>query len=253
GIDGGVQCLALRADGNLLIGGSFTKVSGLPRGFVAGLINDLTTPPVPTVNSAYVTSWIGSNATFDVSMGGLPPFLFQWQFNGTNLSGRTTLQLQLTNLLATDAGLYTLVASNASGTATSAPVRLTVLPTSARPGTPDTAFMPGAGADNSVRSVAEQPDGKLLVAGFFSAFNGEPHASTENRTAASSGSIPMAAWTEISPPVAWQLASKSGKCCRNRMANCWSAASSPVSTVRPAPTWPGSTRMAAWTRISAPA
>ncbi|MCX6925693.1 MAG: hypothetical protein NT154_21150 [Verrucomicrobia bacterium] len=170
-----VFCLALQSDGNLLIGGNFSSVGGVPRGHVARLINELAKLPVPTVTSAYVTSWIGANASLNVFLVGLPPFSFQWQLNGTNLPGQNSVDLKLTNLLATDAGRYTLVVSNASGMATSAPVRLTVLPASARPGTLDTTFAPGSGADNAVWSLMEQTDGKLLVTGFFGTFNGELH------------------------------------------------------------------------------
>ncbi|MCX6926903.1 MAG: hypothetical protein NT154_27405, partial [Verrucomicrobia bacterium] len=176
GPDNYVVCLALQTDGHLLIGGGFTSVNGVPRSHMARLINELTAPPVPTLTSAYVTSWAGSNATFEVSMVGLPPFSFQWQFTGTNLPGRTALPLQLTNLLAADAGLYTLVVSNASGTVTSAPVRLTVLTATARPGTLDSTFHPGGGgSEGIVFSLAEQPDGKVFVGGYFSTFDGEPH------------------------------------------------------------------------------
>jgi uncharacterized delta-60 repeat protein len=39
-------------------------------------------------------------------------------------------------------------------------------------GTLDTSFNPGAGANNGINAVALQPDGKVIVGGFFNSFNG---------------------------------------------------------------------------------
>ena len=47
------------------------------------------------------------------------------------------------------------------------------------PGSVDTSFDPGSGANDIVRSVATQPDGKVLIGGYFTAVNGV----TCNRTA----------------------------------------------------------------------
>src|SRR5947207_757174 len=39
-------------------------------------------------------------------------------------------------------------------------------------GSVDTAFDPGAGADDDINAVAIQPDGRIVIGGFFSQFNG---------------------------------------------------------------------------------
>src|SRR3954467_9089008 len=45
-------------------------------------------------------------------------------------------------------------------------------------GTRDTSFnVGGAGANNQVFAVAVQPDGKILIGGFFTSYNGDPAAS----------------------------------------------------------------------------
>jgi len=49
----------------------------------------------------------------------------------------------------------------------------------AQPGTLDTAFDPGLGADNDVFTTAIQPDGKIIIGGQFTAYNG----TTRNRVA----------------------------------------------------------------------
>ncbi len=45
------------------------------------------------------------------------------------------------------------------------------------PGSLDPTFSPGAGADNFVRALAVQPDGKVLIGGAFTNVNGWPHGS----------------------------------------------------------------------------
>jgi hypothetical protein len=39
-------------------------------------------------------------------------------------------------------------------------------------GSPDASFDPGTGANNTVRSVAVQPDGRMLIGGDFTSING---------------------------------------------------------------------------------
>jgi hypothetical protein len=73
------------------------------------------------------TNYVGSNTLFTALAAGTPPLGYQWQFDGTNISGATTNSLSVTNLAYTNAGTYTIVATNASGT-NSASAVLTVLP-----------------------------------------------------------------------------------------------------------------------------
>jgi CARDB/Immunoglobulin I-set domain len=68
---------------------------------------------------------VGSNAVFTVVVVGEPPPTLQWLYNGTNLmdggriSGSHSNVLTITDVLATDAGSYSVVASNAYGVAVS--------------------------------------------------------------------------------------------------------------------------------------
>ncbi|MEI9960552.1 MAG: immunoglobulin domain-containing protein [Limisphaerales bacterium] len=50
----------------------------------------------------------------------------QWRFNGTNIAGATTNFYSITNVQATNAGNYSLVVSDFSGSITSAVATLTV-------------------------------------------------------------------------------------------------------------------------------
>ncbi len=64
--------------------------------------------------------------TFSVVATGNAPLSYQWQKNGTALAGATNTAYNITAVSATDAGSYTVVVSNAVGTATSAAATLTV-------------------------------------------------------------------------------------------------------------------------------
>jgi len=82
-------------------------------------------PPVITQQPVSVTTNKGGSATFNVVATGTSPFGYQWKKNGSNLtnggkvSGASTSTLTLTNLNPVDAGVYTVVVSNAVGTASS--------------------------------------------------------------------------------------------------------------------------------------
>jgi hypothetical protein len=69
---------------------------------------------------------VGANPTFTVSGFGVPMPTFQWRRNGTALTGATTSSLTLPNVQAENAGSYTVVLTNPTGTITSAPATLAV-------------------------------------------------------------------------------------------------------------------------------
>ena len=69
----------------------------------------------------------GSSATFTVAAAGAAPLNYQWQFNGTNLSGATSTSLTLTGVQPANTGSYTVVVTNSAGLVTSAVAVLTVL------------------------------------------------------------------------------------------------------------------------------
>ena len=69
----------------------------------------------------------GATATFTATTGGPGPQTYRWRLNGTNISGATNLTYTRANVQATNAGSYTVVASNASGSTTSAVAVLTII------------------------------------------------------------------------------------------------------------------------------
>jgi hypothetical protein len=80
------------------------------------------------VQPTSISTVVGATVTFTNSTIGQGPFSYQWQFNGTNLLAGTNSTLTWTNAGLTDAGAYSLVASNIFGVVTSS-VSLNVAPT----------------------------------------------------------------------------------------------------------------------------
>ena len=87
---------------------------------------------------------VGRTVTFSVAASGSLPMNYQWRLNGVNIPGATNTYYTISNVQASHAGNYTVAASNAGGTATSATAVLTV---SVPP------------------SITAQPQSKLVAAG----------------------------------------------------------------------------------------
>jgi hypothetical protein len=54
----------------------------------------------------------GGAISFAVTVDGVPPFTYQWQFNGVALAGMTNATLELANVLPAQQGAYSVVISN---------------------------------------------------------------------------------------------------------------------------------------------
>jgi hypothetical protein len=93
----------------------------------------------------------GANVSFSVTAGGTPPLSYQWRLEGNALGGATNSALNLDNVQATDAGNYSVVVSNASGTVTSSNALLTVNPAvCTNPPAGLVSWWPGEGNGNDV-------------------------------------------------------------------------------------------------------
>ncbi|HXG48038.1 MAG TPA: immunoglobulin domain-containing protein, partial [Methylomirabilota bacterium] len=66
------------------------------------------------------------NASFSVAVCGTPPFTYQWLRDGTPLNGETNATLLIVNAQLDDAGGYTVVVANTSGSVTSEVAQLVV-------------------------------------------------------------------------------------------------------------------------------
>ena len=106
-------------------------------GIKAFAINTNYVPPSVSIvtHPTALTVMEGATATFSATAASSQPVVYQWRFNGTNLSsggnisGANTNTLVISNVGSNRAGSYSLFASNAFGTATSSNGLLTVLPT----------------------------------------------------------------------------------------------------------------------------
>ena len=133
GANNGVLTTALQPDGKIIIGGYFTSYNGIARKGIARL-ND--------------------NASVDTT------------FNpGTGVNGSTpviystALQFDGKVIIGGDFSSY-------NGTATNRIARLN------SDGNIDTTFNLGTGPDYGIRTIAIQPDGKVIIGGSFNSFNG---------------------------------------------------------------------------------
>ena len=90
--------------------------------------------PAPLIAPAIMThpecqlAGLGGTASLTVEATGTGPLSYQWQFNGVNIAGATGSTLSLENLLFANAGLYTVVVSNAAGTVRSPAAIINVAP-----------------------------------------------------------------------------------------------------------------------------
>jgi RHS repeat-associated protein len=99
------------------------EIAGIYNASIAGKCQD---PPTFTLQPVSQNVGLGSNATFTVSATGTPQLHYQWRFNGANLSGATRTSLTLTNVQSAQAGTYTVLVTNAFGSAISTNAVLTV-------------------------------------------------------------------------------------------------------------------------------
>ncbi|MDB6038168.1 MAG: large protein, partial [Verrucomicrobiales bacterium] len=69
-------------------------------------------PPVVQSEPEDLRSNIGDTVTFAASVTGSSPLQLQWFYNGSPLAGKISATLQISNVQLTNAGVYTLTASN---------------------------------------------------------------------------------------------------------------------------------------------
>ena len=84
-------------------------------------------PAITSQPRGQVGYW-GKSVTFNVQATGGPPLCYQWLKGGTPIDGASGSSLVLTNLQLTDAGNYSVVVTNAYGSAISNPAILTINP-----------------------------------------------------------------------------------------------------------------------------
>lgn len=106
-----INSLALGLDGQIVIGGEFTKVTGKPANNISLLDND--TDPyfdVSFTNVSLLNCTMNAGATA-FSSGGIPPYQYQWNSGGNQLDSTQVF---------TNQGIYTCQVQDAVGTISSA-------------------------------------------------------------------------------------------------------------------------------------
>lgn len=110
---------------------------------------------------------LGETATFTTVVRGSPPLAYQWFRDGVPVPGAEQESFSVTNAQAADSGSrWHVVVTNTSGALTTSPVYLVVNTALADP-----TFNPGA-QPSSVRALAMQADGRILVGGEFNTLGG---------------------------------------------------------------------------------
>ena len=90
-------------------------------------------PVIGTQPNSQVSS-VGLTVDFSVEASGSLPLAYQWVFNGTSaLVGATNSTLQLTAVQTSQAGVYSVIVTNAYGAVTSSPATLTLFPSNTVP------------------------------------------------------------------------------------------------------------------------
>jgi hypothetical protein len=89
-------------------------------------VNSAQSAPVFTTQPASQTMPVGGSVTFNASASGSPTPTYQWRKNGTTISGATSSAYTIANVTTSNAGTYTVVATNSVGSATSNGAVLTV-------------------------------------------------------------------------------------------------------------------------------
>lgn len=183
GADSSVKKIVIQADGRILVGGSFTNINGTTRNSIARLNSD------GTLDSGFLSSGTGATGsvlTLAVQSDGKVLIGGDFtNFNGTlrnrvarlNSDGTLDTAFLSTGIgangqvlaLALQSDGKVLIGGVFSAVNNAIRNRFARLNTD---GTVDSAFLPGAaGPNNSVRAIAVQSDGKILIAGDFGSYN----------------------------------------------------------------------------------
>ncbi|MBU1877335.1 MAG: putative Ig domain-containing protein, partial [Chloroflexi bacterium] len=182
-----VQAVVPQPDGKVLVGGYFTTMDGTGRNRIARLNanGSLDTGFAPGTGADSAVRAVALQPDGKVIIGGAfatvngvvrtriarldATGMLDVGFDPGTGANDTVVAVAVHNGKVIVGGYFTSV----NGTARNRIARLNDT------GTVDTGFNPGTGADNSVLALAVQPDGKVIIAGNFTTFNGV----TRNRIA----------------------------------------------------------------------
>jgi uncharacterized delta-60 repeat protein len=174
GVNKAIQSIALQPDGKILIGGKFGTYNGTTRDHLArltstGALDGTFSPGSGFSNSPEVRA-IVLQPDGKIMYGGQ----FS-KFNGSSSEGIVRLNtdgsLDNTFVVAAGTFLYSL-AIQPDGKFLIGQGGGTNIKRVSATGAADATFTPGTGANNTVDVIVLQPDGKILIGGFFDTYNG---------------------------------------------------------------------------------
>lgn len=84
--------------------------------------------PLATTGPRFLSIPLGGGSTFAAGITGPLPITYQWTKDGGNLFGQTADSLTLGGVIASDAGIYQVSATNGSGTTLGAPISVVIAP-----------------------------------------------------------------------------------------------------------------------------
>ncbi|WP_160164641.1 LamG-like jellyroll fold domain-containing protein [Pedosphaera parvula] len=99
------------------------RTNGIPAP-VTAIPPAITIQPVDRTNAVFQ----GDTVLFGVAASGTSPLSYQWNKNGTAISGATSNVLDLVNVQSADAANYNVVITNSAGSVTSVVAHLTMIP-----------------------------------------------------------------------------------------------------------------------------
>jgi Immunoglobulin domain len=108
--------------------GDYDVIVSSTSGSITSLLATLTVvfPPSISIQPTNQTVLKGAPVSFSVTATGDQPLLYQWQFNGTNISGATNPVYSLSNVQPTNSGAYTVAVTNPYGSVMSDPAMLSI-------------------------------------------------------------------------------------------------------------------------------
>jgi alpha-tubulin suppressor-like RCC1 family protein len=179
--------------------------------------------PAVTVPPQPAALWVGMRVDFNVSAVGAQPLSYRWLHGGSDLGAPNSPTLSLSNVQLSDAGNYSVVVTNSSGSVTSAPALLTVSSNTFNLSPPGTVVGLGgpvvpAGLTDVVaigagfgQQLAVRSNGTVVCWGKNMIGSPQPPADLSNVVAVSSGGVHSIALKRDGTVVGWgQNASLAG-------------------------------------------
>lgn len=186
GASGSVRALAIQQDGRILVGGLFTNFNSVAINYITRLNVDgtqdtLFNPGAGADNPVYALAETFVNGQSEVMVGGAFATLSGTPINGiARLYSNGSIDPNFNPGLGANGTVYALAVQPTDGkvviggdfTSINGNTNFNHIARLNTDGSLDTTFNPGSGASDSVRAIAIQPDGEILIGGLFTNVNG---------------------------------------------------------------------------------